>query len=196
MGKSDLLDLEKQFALYGAHHRNHINYFLHLLLVWPIFFSALVLLYFTPTFFQFEFSPFGKNLSLNFGFFCASIYSLFYISLDKKAGSLAALLSFLSWVGGSLLASQLGYSLAWKVVLATQLFCTTGLVIGHVFERRATPILENLIHVFVMESFFIFLEALQTFCAYEPYLGFNAKVQEKIDAQIKDFQEPNQKKIS
>ncbi|PIA62788.1 hypothetical protein AQUCO_00200659v1 [Aquilegia coerulea] len=163
MGRSGLLDLEKQYALYGAHHRNPINYFLHLLLLWPTLFSALVLLYFTPTFSQLEFSPFGKNLSLNFGFFSALIYSLFYISLDKKAGSLAALLAFLSWVGGSLLASQLGYSLAWKVVLATQLFGLTGLVIGHVFERRATPVLENLIHVFVMELFFIFLEVICMF---------------------------------
>ena len=38
------------------------------------------------------------------------------MAFDKKAGSLAALLCFLCWVGASLLASRLGYSLAWKVM--------------------------------------------------------------------------------
>ncbi|MBA0852838.1 hypothetical protein Goshw_010311 [Gossypium schwendimanii] len=35
--------------------------------------------------------------------------------LDKKAGSLAALLCLACWVGASFITAKLGYSLAWKV---------------------------------------------------------------------------------
>ena len=120
MGKSGLFDLEKHFAFYGAYHSNPVNIFIHMLFVWPIVFTALILLYFTPSPFnlpQINISPFGNEVSLvlNIGFFLTLIYALFYISLDKKAGSLAALLCFLCWVGGSSVASHLGYSLAWKV---------------------------------------------------------------------------------
>ncbi|TYI74592.1 hypothetical protein E1A91_D07G211200v1 [Gossypium mustelinum] len=38
-----------------------------------------------------------------------------FIFLDKKAGSLAALLCLACWVGASSTAAKLGYSLAWKV---------------------------------------------------------------------------------
>ncbi|KAF5178483.1 putative ER membrane protein [Thalictrum thalictroides] len=199
MGRSDLFDLEKHFAFYGAYHSNPINVFLHMLFVWPILFTTLVILYFTPSLFnlpQIGMSSYG-NLALNFGFFSTLIYAFYYISLDKKAGSLAALLLFLCWVGGSLVASRLGYSLAWKVVLAAQLFCWTGQFIGHgVFEKRAPALLDNLTQAFVMAPFFVLLEALQMFCGYEPYPGFHAKVQAKIDAQIKEYHENMQKKVS
>ncbi|PIA62786.1 hypothetical protein AQUCO_00200658v1 [Aquilegia coerulea] len=116
---------------------------------------------------------------------------------NKKAGSLAAILLFLCWVGGSLVANRLGYSLAWKVVLAAQVLCWTGQFIGHgVFEKRAPALLDNLTQAFVMAPFFVLLEALHMFCGYEPYPGFHAKVQAKIDAQIKEFREKRQKKAS
>lgn len=124
MGKSGLLDLEKHFAFYGAYHSNPVNILIHTLFVWPIFFTALVLFYFTPPIFDLPqkvgFLSFGllaNGLVLNFGFLFTIIYALFYVCLDKKAGSLAALLCFACWVGASLLANRLGFSLAWKVIL-------------------------------------------------------------------------------
>lgn len=118
MGGTGLLDLERHFAFYGAYHGNPINIFIHTLFVWPIFFTSLVLLYFTPAFYappsQFGVFPLGF-LVLNFGFLLALVYAVFYVAFDKKAGSLAALLCFLCWVGASLLANRLGFSLAWKV---------------------------------------------------------------------------------
>ncbi|XP_010258293.1 PREDICTED: uncharacterized endoplasmic reticulum membrane protein C16E8.02-like [Nelumbo nucifera] len=202
MGRTGLFDLEKHFAFYGAYHSNPVNIFIHMLFVWPIFFTSLVLLYFTPSLFglpHIEFSPFGSNVNLvfNFGFLLTLIYALFYIAFDKKAGSLAALLCFFCWVGSSSLATKLGYSLAWKVVLAAQLFCWTGQFIGHgVFEKRAPALLDNLVQAFLMAPFFVLLEALQMSCAYEPYRGFHANVKAKIDAEIKEWQAKKQKKIS
>ncbi|KAI9118837.1 hypothetical protein K1719_010282 [Acacia pycnantha] len=97
MARTGLFDLEKHFAFYGAYHSN------------PIFFSALLILYFVPPFFDipdFEFSLFGHDFVLvwNLGFVVALVYAVFYASLDPKAGSLAALLCIIYWVASSLLA--------------------------------------------------------------------------------------------
>ncbi|MBA0790199.1 hypothetical protein Gohar_014864 [Gossypium harknessii] len=122
MGKpGGLFDLENHFAFYGAYHSNPINIFIHTLFVWPIFFTSLVLFYFTPTICDLSQSgilPSGFHhvLVFNYGFLFALIYGLFYVILDKKAGSLAALICLTCWVGATFLAAHLGYSLAWKVV--------------------------------------------------------------------------------
>lgn len=120
MAKAGFLDVEKHFAFYGAYHSNPINIAIHTLLVWPIFFSALLILYFLPPFFNvhsLEFSLFGYHVALvwNVGFVVALTYAIFYVSLDVKAGSLAALLCIICWVASSFLACLLGFSLAWKV---------------------------------------------------------------------------------
>ncbi|XP_020594670.1 uncharacterized endoplasmic reticulum membrane protein YGL010W-like, partial [Phalaenopsis equestris] len=111
MGKG-LLDLEKQFSFYGAYHSNPVNVLLHIIFVWPIFFTSLILFYFTPPLFHL---PVFGGLDLNFAFISVVFYSLFYVALDKKAGSLAALLCFLCWFGSQALAAALSFSLAWKV---------------------------------------------------------------------------------
>ncbi|KAJ7943443.1 YGL010w-like protein [Quillaja saponaria] len=202
MGKIGLFDLENHFTFYGAYHNNPINIAVHMLFVWPIFFTALLFFYFTPSFFnlpKIEFSLFGNEvlLVLNIGFLLTLIYSVFYVCLDVKAGSLAALLCAVCWVASSFLASQLGYSLSWKVVLGAQLVCWTGQFIGHgVFEKRAPALLDNLVQAFIMAPFFVLLEALQTFFRYEPYPGFHSAVQEKMEVEIKEWKDKKQKLIS
>ncbi|XP_030956401.1 uncharacterized endoplasmic reticulum membrane protein C16E8.02-like [Quercus lobata] len=201
MGKG-LLDLEKHFAFYGAYHSNRINIAIHMVFVWPIFFTALLMLYFTPSLFNLphlEFFLFGTHfvLVLNFGFLLALIYAMFYVCLDVKAGSLAALLCAICWVASSFIASRLGFSLAWKVVLVAQILCWTVQFIGHgIFEGRAPALLDNLVQAFIMAPFFVLLEALQTFFGYEPYSGFHTTVQAKIEAEINEWQDQKQKLIS
>ncbi|XP_058777344.1 2-hydroxy-palmitic acid dioxygenase mpo1-like isoform X1 [Vicia villosa] len=202
MGRTGLFDLEKHFAFYGAYHSNPINIAIHVLFVWPILFSALVFLYFAPPFFNlpnFEFLLFGNRFVLvwNLGFLFTLVYSVFYASLDLKAGSLAALLCVVCWVGGSYVGYQLGWSLAWKVVLVVQLVCWIGQFIGHgVFEKRAPALLDNLTQALVMAPFFVLLEILQTVFGYEPYPGFHSTVQAKIEANIEEWQDSKQRLIS
>ncbi|XP_057949848.1 2-hydroxy-palmitic acid dioxygenase mpo1-like [Malania oleifera] len=202
MGKVRLLDLEKHFAFYGAYHSNPVNIDIHMVFVWPIFFTALLLLYFTPSLFHLpsvEFSLFGNNVLLffNIGFLLTLIYALFYISLDVKSGLLAAFLCVICWVSSSFLADRLGFSLAWKVVLVAQLICWTAQFIGHgVFEKRAPALLDNLIQALLMAPFFVLLEALQAFCSYEPYPGFRARVEARIEAEIQEWKDKKQKLIS
>lgn len=111
----DLLDLEKHFAFYGAYHSNLTNVVIHSIFVWPIFYASLILLHFTtPIFFLPDWLG-GEVLALNLGFVFVVMIGLFYVSMDWKAGSLAAVLCILCWIGSGCLASQLGFSLAWKV---------------------------------------------------------------------------------
>ncbi|XP_077214010.1 2-hydroxy-palmitic acid dioxygenase MPO1-like [Tasmannia lanceolata] len=201
MGKG-LFDLEKHFAFYGAYHSNPINILIHVFFVWPIFYTSLVLFYFTPSLFNFpqiSFIPFqvSDSLVLNFGFLFALMYAMFYVFMDMKAGTLAALLCFLCWVGSSFLANKLGFSLAWRVVLAAQLICWTGQFIGHgLFEKRAPALLDNISQAFLMAPFFVLLEVLHKFFDYEPYPGFHANVKAKIETDRKEWQDKKLKKIS
>ncbi|GAB4845458.1 hypothetical protein Ancab_038865 [Ancistrocladus abbreviatus] len=186
MGKMGLFDLETHYAFYGAYHSNPVNILIHMLFVWPIFYTALIPFYFVPI-------PYLSN----FGLLVALVYGLFYVNLDFKSGSLAALLCFLCWVGACSLASHLGFSLAWKVALVVQLFCWTSQFIGHgVFEKRAPALLDNLVQAFLMAPYFVLLEALEKFFRYEPYLGFHASVQAKVAAEIKEWKDQKQKKMS
>nr|TKS12652.1 putative endoplasmic reticulum membrane protein C16E8.02-like [Populus alba] len=54
----------------------------------------------------------------------------------------------------------------------------------------------NLVQAFIMAPFFVLLEALQTSFGYEPYPGFHASVQAKIDADMKEWREKNLKLLS
>ncbi|KAK2387685.1 2-hydroxy-palmitic acid dioxygenase MPO1 [Trifolium repens] len=194
-----LIDLEKHFAFFRAYHRNPINLSIHIIIILPLFFSALILLYFTPPIFtpsQTLLNFIHPILVFNLGFIVTVFYALFYAALDIKAGSFVAVFIFLGWVSSSFVANSLGYELAWKVVLATQLIALIGGSIGHgAFEKRA-PALENLAHVLVMEPFFVILEILQSTIGYEPYPGFQTKVKARIEANIKEWQDKKQKKNS
>ncbi|OMO93240.1 hypothetical protein CCACVL1_06566 [Corchorus capsularis] len=176
-----IFDLEKNFAFYGAYHSNPINIAIHMLFVWPIFFTAILLLDYTPSLFnlpQIDFSLFGSHVALvfNFGFLVTLIYAVFYVCLDVKAGTLAALLCW--------------------IVLVVQIVCWTGQFIGHgVFEGRAPALLDNLVQALIMAPFFVLFEALQFF-GYEPYPGFHASVQSKIEAEINEWKEKKQKLIT
>ncbi|XP_072972552.1 2-hydroxy-palmitic acid dioxygenase MPO1-like [Typha angustifolia] len=194
MGKG-LFDLEKHFAFYGAYHSNPVNVILHMIFVWPIFYTSLVLFQFTPILVRLPLSG-EDGLPLNFAFAFATIYALFYVLMDRKAGALAALLCFLCWLGSVSLATRLGFSLGWKVVLAAQLFCWAGQFIGHgMFEKRAPALLDNLSQAFLMAPFFVLLEALEKLFNYEPYPGFHANVSKKIEADRMEWQARKQKKV-
>ena len=125
MGKTELFDLEKHFAFYGAYHSNPVNIYLHMLFVWPTVFTTLVILSFTPPIFSSfsEVDLFGQHLVLNVGFLLTLTFAIFYVCLDKKAGCLGAFLFFACWVCGSSVAQYLGFSVAWKVLLHLLLVC-------------------------------------------------------------------------
>ncbi|MCO5553734.1 hypothetical protein L7F22_007260 [Adiantum nelumboides] len=189
-----LVDIEKHFAFYGAYHSNPINVMIHVICVWPIFFSALLFLAFTSPLCPFPLPsglvPFQQFMVMNWSFAGASVYALFYAALDRKAGSLAAFLCLACWIGSNALAQRLGFSLGWKVVLVSQLLCWTIQFIGHgVFEQRSPALLDNLFQALIMAPFFVVLEVLQIVFNYEPYPGFRRNVRTNVEANITAWRE-------
>lgn len=184
-----LLDIEKHFAFYGAYHSDPTNIVIHVIFVWPIFFTLLLLLAFSSPLCPFPLPsgllPFQQYMVMNLSFVVAAVYALFFASLDRKAGSLAAFLCLACWVGSNALAQSLGFSLGWKVVLVSQLVCWASQFIGHgVFEGRSPALLDNLYQALLMAPFFVLLEVLQTLFNYEPYPGFQKRVQAEVNANI------------
>nr|XP_009404089.2 PREDICTED: uncharacterized endoplasmic reticulum membrane protein YGL010W-like isoform X2 [Musa acuminata subsp. malaccensis] len=155
----EMLDLEKHFAFYGAYHSNPTNVLIHTLFVWPIFYTSLLLFHFTPPLLDLPSWLGGGVLAVDLGLAFAVAFGLFYVLMDRRAGSLAAILCVLCWAGSGCLASRLGFSLAWKVVLVAQLFCWTGQFLGHgLFEKRAPALLDNLVQALLTAPFFVLLE--------------------------------------
>lgn len=184
-----LVDIEKHYAFYGAYHTHPVNVLIHVLFVWPIFFTVLLLLAFSsplcPLPLPSGILPFEQYMVINWSFVGAAVYALFYALLDKKAGSLAALLCLSCWIGSNALAQQLGFPFGWKVVVVSQIICWTSQFIGHgVFEGRSPALLDNIFQAFVMAPFFVLLEVLQRVFNYEPYPGFRKIVQARVQANI------------
>ncbi|KAL6634618.1 hypothetical protein ACP70R_027289 [Stipagrostis hirtigluma subsp. patula] len=186
-GGGGLLDLEGHYAFYGAYHSNPVNVGIHELFVWPILFTAMMLLHLT--------APFPHAAGIG-----AAVYGTYYFLLDRRAGALAALLVFLCWAVSGALAARLGFSVGWKacmVVLVAQLVSWTMQFIGHgVFEKRAPALLDNLVQAFLMAPFFVLLEILHTYAGYEPYPGFHAKVTKLIEEARKEWEDKKGKKRS
>uniref|UniRef100_A0A7I4DVA1 DUF962 domain-containing protein n=1 Tax=Physcomitrium patens TaxID=3218 RepID=A0A7I4DVA1_PHYPA len=81
-GGIGIFDLEKHFEFCGAYHSHKINVLIHVSFVWPITFSLGVLLAYTK--------PLSPQLP-----FMAGVYALFYVTLEPKLGTRAALLVLL-----------------------------------------------------------------------------------------------------
>ncbi|KAL2622583.1 hypothetical protein R1flu_002788 [Riccia fluitans] len=186
---ADILNLEKQFAFYGAYHSHKLNVLIHMIFVWPIFFTNAILWAYTPAIIPLPLPagtlPLQQYMVLNVNFIITAIFALYYTALERKAGSLAAALCLSSWIGTQAIAQVWPWSTAWKFVLIAQITCWTFQFLGHgVFEGRAPALLDNLPQAFLMAPFFVLLEFLQSFLGYEPYPGFKESVEKKTEENI------------
>ncbi|XP_048540935.1 2-hydroxy-palmitic acid dioxygenase MPO1-like [Triticum urartu] len=180
-----VLDLEAQFAFFRSQHRHPVNAAAHALLAGPILFGSLLILYFLPLP-----SPLDPALALSLA------YGAAYLAVDRRAGALAALLLLGAWAASRALAARLGFALAWKVVLATELFCWTWQFLGHGLFEKKGPTVSELPAVFLMEPFLILLQILNKLFGYEPYPGFSKNVDKKMEADLSESRELEQRKIN
>ncbi|PAN35473.1 hypothetical protein PAHAL_6G212200 [Panicum hallii] len=180
-----VLDLEAQFAFFRSQHRHPVNAAAHALLTWPILFTNLLILRFLPLP-----PPLDPALAL------ALAYAAAYLAADRRAGALAGLLFLAAWAASRALAARLGFAASWRLVLATQLFCWTWQFLGHGLFEKKGPTLGELPEVFLMEPFLIFLQILNKLFGYEPYPGFCKNVDKKMEADLGESRELEQRKIT
>lgn len=116
-----LVDLESHFVFYGAYHSNSVNKIIHFVFVWPILFTALLLLnYEAPTALTSVPIPLLSAphfFSVTPSLLVAVIYAVFYLLLEPKAGSVAALLVLFCWAAAQWVFAWLGPEVSWKVSL-------------------------------------------------------------------------------
>jgi len=181
-----ITDLEEQFTFYASYHHNTFNKIIHILCVWPILWSALVLLEYAPIV-----APESLNAitaswhPLNLAFLSAAFYSVVYIIMDKKAGSLAAIMVFACLITGQKFyftaETSYGYP-AWVLAVALHVLCWISQFIGHgAFEGRAPALLDNLIQALVMAPLFVLLEVLFMF-GYRK--DFQKKMWKRVEQEI------------
>lgn len=88
---SDRFNLEKQMTFYLSYHDNKVNQAIHLLCIWPIFVSGIMILAHTEAFAETPAAvsalPFGQYAVLNWSVVMAAIYMAWYIALDAMCVS-------------------------------------------------------------------------------------------------------------
>lgn len=189
-----IIDLDKQFVFYASYHHNNINKLIHIFCVWPILWSAMIFLQYTPVLVpQLQELPVLSTIAsihpLNGAFFFALFYAIAYLLMEQKgAGALAATL-----VTAALLSSlkfyhtaQANYGYSPLLIAAVvHVGCWVAQFVGHgKFEGRAPALLDNLVQAFLMAPLFVLLELLFN-VGYQK--DFQRKISKKVEAEIASF---------
>lgn len=139
----DVLDLGTQFAFYASYHRDPINVAIHLCAIWPLFWSALVLLH-------------KAALAPSPALLVAIVYAGYYVLLDRTLGPVSALAvaacyglagRFSRREGSGSIAAALHVAL-WLLQFAGHFF----------FEGRQPALVQNLAQALVMAPHFVVME--------------------------------------
>eukprot|EP00093_Oithona_nana_P000566 00566.XXX_989_1522_1 [CDS] Oithona nana genome sequencing. len=135
-------DLEKQFVFYASYHNSPINVAIHILCIWPILATGLVLFQYTPEFMAapelFNQLPSGEFFKVNLALLVTVIYMVCYVIMEPFAGTLGAILVSMLYVHSAKMVG-IGAMVAgipiWKVALAIHVAAWILQFIGHgVFE--------------------------------------------------------------
>merc|ERR1711916_114837 len=161
--------LEEQYAFYASYHGNTLNILVHVVCVWPILWTAQMMLalvalpdsglmasYLPPSVLAYA----GPNGAL--------IGTLIY---DPKAGVLAAGLVVAGNAAANVAAAQYPPEDILKVAAMVHVGCWVAQIAAHkVFEGRAPALLDNLAQAFLMAPYFVLLEIIMHI-GYEPSPG-------------------------
>ncbi|ODM95244.1 hypothetical protein Ocin01_11427 [Orchesella cincta] len=184
-----ITDLEEQFTFYASYHHAFVNQLIHIVCVWPILWTALVFTQYIPIEAPISTPVHPANIAL----FTALFYAAVYVVMDKKAGSLAALLVLICLITSRrfYLTAEISYGVpAWQLAVLIHVVCWIAQFVGHgVFEGRAPALLDNVTQAFVMAPFFVLLEVLF-------HLGYRKDMQVKLWKNVeKELARLKQKKI-
>merc|ERR1712241_1090171 len=185
-------NLEKQFTFYASYHDNPANVFIHILCIWPILATGLVMLQYTPEILTqpeiFRSIPDGQYLKVNFALITTLIYVVCYIAMEPFAGFIGAVLVSLLCVTAAKLvgtgATFGGYDVL-NVALAIHVTAWILQFIGHgVFEGRAPALIDSWDQAFLTAPLFVLLEIL-FFFGYRR--EFHGKIMTQVETNIQSF---------
>ncbi|KAI0254351.1 DUF962-domain-containing protein [Lactifluus subvellereus] len=162
MAVSDLFNVRKQLAFYGAYHSNPINVAIHIVCVPLIMWSAQVLAYDwpRPTFLpqiDYYLNDYLK-FEVTYGTLQALLWLAYYYMLEPFAALLYTPQAILSILTANAFAQRADHL---HVALLVHVACWIAQFIGHGFaEGRSPALLDNLVGALVLAPFFVHLEIL------------------------------------
>jgi len=174
--------LETQFSFYASYHHDFANQIIHIIFVWPILWTALLFMAYTPS--VVEVTVGSEVVPLHP---CCAIFALtyivYYVLLERPAGIGAAILAFVCWATVEWMARNQDYEVfRWSAILHG--VCWVSQFLGHgIFEKRAPALIDNLAQSFFMAPFFVLLEGL-SWCGYrrDMFQRMNVTIEENICA--------------
>lgn len=146
--------LDESLAFYASYHYNFLNKLVHIVCVWPIFWTAQIFFFYAPV-------PAGLAATIpNWTLVLSLLYGIFYF-LVEQPGIVGPIASGLV-AGGYVVTKQLFEAhteVIWKYALAIHIFCWVCQIVAHqVFEKRSPAFLDNIIGAVFMAPLFVLLE--------------------------------------
>jgi uncharacterized membrane protein YGL010W len=157
---------EDSLAFYASYHHNETNKFIHILFVWPIFYTAQIFLQYLTvpvpaalTSFLPE-SIFSESMN-SWAFLCSLMYAIYYFFIEQPgyAGPLAAGMVMVGFFITQKLVEN--FPSIWLPALILHAVSWVAQIYGHqVYEKRAPAFFDNLVQALVMAPLFVLLEVL------------------------------------
>jgi len=196
----DSLNLKKQFTFYASYHNERVNVAIHLLCIWPILATSVLLMQYTPAFVAtpafLQDSLYFANQKINLAVVLTLTYCVVYMVMEPTVGAIGAflLMTILS-ISAKLVANEatlFGGIPVWKVALAVHVTGWILQFIGHyVFEGRAPALLDSIDQAFLTAPLFVLME-VAFFFGYRRSLY--DKIMIEVEANIKEFNASKNKK--
>ncbi|KAH9482429.1 2-hydroxy-palmitic acid dioxygenase mpo1 [Psilocybe cubensis] len=179
MPLSDIINVEKQLAFYGAYHSNKINVLIHVvcvpLIVWS--FQALVAPLPVPSFFPAYHHVVNNYMvfDVNYATVMGVVYLAYYFMLEPIAALLYTPMMTVTVLTATAFSQRPGFT---SQAIAVHAFSWIAQFAGHGFaEGRAPALLDNLLGAVVLAPFFVHLEVLF-------HLGYRPTMQKRINNAI------------
>merc|ERR1712141_651797 len=185
-------NLEKQFTFYASYHNNPANVFIHILCIWPILATALVMLQYTPELLTqpelFKSIPNGEYVKVNFALLTTLIYIVCHVVMEPVAGFIGAILvSLLFFTSAELVGTGATFGGHDVLNIAIAIHITAWIIqfIGHgVFEGRAPALIDSWDQAVLTAPLFVLLEVL-FFFGYRK--EFHDRIMIQVEKNIKEF---------
>ncbi len=179
------LSLFDSYTFYGSYHHDVINKWIHLLFIWPILFSGLILMVSAEIHYA---------SSIDYALLVAFVYASYYAIVEQPgyAGPLASCLVLLGYYFALHITSGLyDPKFVWNMASITFIGGWLAQFYGHaVHEGRSPALFTNLYQALLMAPLFVLLEVFFMF-GYKQQ--FQDKAEKVINANVKAFSSKSKK---
>jgi 2-hydroxy fatty acid dioxygenase len=183
--------LERSFSFYASYHDNFINQLIHIICVWPIFWTAVLFLQYSSdlpepiTEALKPILPIGHSTNWSLPFLLFYFFFYLLVELPGVIGPLCALFVYLTSLTTIHVKETYADSAPWKIALVVHIVAWVAQFYGHgVHEGRSPALLDNLFGAIVMAPLFVVME-VAFFCGYKP--KFRARVGEIVRHNLQLF---------